>query len=212
MRLQTMKAFLLGLVVVGGCNAEGAGDGAANGSGDGSGEGQGDLSTAEREGVAFVREEEKLARDVYAALEEHDDAFATIGDSEQSHMDAVEKLLERYDVADPAAGKEPGHFTNPVLQSLHDALVERGSPSRTAALAVGVEIEELDIADIEDLKEDVTHQDILQTYDNLTRGSRNHLRSFYGKLIDAGGTYEVKHLDQATFDAIVTSPVETGGR
>lgn len=170
----------------------------------------GALSTAERDGLVFTREEEKLARDVYAALAGHDAAFVNIGKSEQSHMDAVATLLARYGVADPAAGTAQGQFTNATLQALHDQLVASGTPSRVAALAVGVEIEELDIKDIEALKTTTSHADIIATYDNLTRGSRNHLRSFYGKLVAAGGSYTPKHLDLATFDAIARSEMERG--
>lgn len=170
----------------------------------------GGLSAAEQDGLVFTREEEKLARDVYAALASHDGAFINIGQSEQSHMDAVGVLLERYGVTDPAAGKAQGQFTNTTLQALHDQLVAGGTPSRVAALAVGVEIEELDIRDIEVLKPSTTHQDIIATYDNLTRGSRNHLRSFHGKLVAAGGTYTPKYLDEATFEAIAESEMERG--
>jgi len=82
--------------------------------------------------------------------------------------------------------------------------------SAVAALQVGVEIEELDIFDIERGRAGATHTDILTTMDNLTRGSRNHLRSFYANLQAVGGHYTPKHLDQASFDAIVTSAKETG--
>lgn len=91
--------------------------------------------------------------------------------------------------------------------------MSQGSPSQAAALAVGVEIEEieeLDIRDIDELKKAVTHQDILATYENLTRGSRNHLRSFYGKLVAAGGAYTPKYLDAASFKTIVESSAERG--
>lgn len=201
----TRRALLIvGTAFVVGC-------GSAGGSGRDSGEGHGELSAAEREGLAFSREEEKLARDVYAALEDHDPLFAKIGDSEQTHMDAIETLLDRYDVADPAESTAAGDFTAPDLQALHDAFVARGAASRLDALAVGVEIEELDLHDIEALKADATHQDLLKTYDNLARGSRNHLRSFYGEVVSAGGHYTPRHIDHALFEAIVTSPNETGG-
>lgn len=189
---------------------------AACGSGDGNTSGnspaaaQGALSAAEYEGLVFTREEEKLARDVYAALQAQDPTFNNIRASEQTHMDAIGTLLGRYDVADPAADKAPGEFTNLTLQALHDALVAQGLPSRVAALSVGVEIEELDIHDIDAANQAVSHDDILNTYDNLTRGSRNHLRAFYSKLLAAGGTYTPRHLDAATFQAIVTSATERG--
>ncbi|HQY59890.1 MAG: DUF2202 domain-containing protein [Myxococcales bacterium] len=168
------------------------------------------LSAAERDGLVFTREEEKLARDVYSALQRHDPSFVNVGASEQNHMDAIETLLDRYDVADPAEGRAVGELTNPKLKGLHDALVASGSRSREAALAVGVEIEELDIVDIETARQAVTHTDILTTYDNLTRGSRNHLRTFHGKLVAAGGSYTPKHLDAAAFRAIVESGTERG--
>lgn len=206
----SMTAILgLGLLAAigSGCGAGSQGvrsDAAVDGAGD---EG---LTWKEREGLKFTREEEKLARDVYAMLEMHDRSFGNIGSSEQSHMDAVATLLARYEVADPAAGRAPGDFANPELQDLYDALVDQGSSSRAAALSVGVEIEELDIHDIEDLAAEVTHPDILAVYDNLTRGSRNHLRTFYGKLVAAGGTYTPRYLDREAFDSIVASPMERG--
>lgn len=192
------KAFVLSLVVVfAGCGAAGGAD-------------QGSLSTAEQDGLAFTREEEKLARDVYDALDARDATFVNIKQSEQTHMDAIGVLLTRYGLADPAAGKGVGEFTNPQLRALHDALVAQGAPSLLAALAVGVEIEELDIHDIETARLTVAHADVLATYDNLTRGSRNHLRTFYGKLVASGGSYSPKHLDESTFQAIVGSPMERG--
>lgn len=165
----------------------------------------------ERDALAFVREEEKLARDVYQALAAHDRLFSNIQRSEQMHMDAVLTLLDRYGIPDPAAGAAVGAFTNPTLQQLHDALVAQGGTSRIAALTVGVEIEELDIHDIESLRSTTTRNDVLTTFDNLTRGSRNHLRAFYGQLQALGGTYTPRHLDADTFRAIIESPNESGG-
>jgi hypothetical protein len=170
----------------------------------------GALSVAERDGLTFTREEEKLARDVYAALRAHDQSFDNVGQSEQTHMDAIATLLTRYGLPDPAAGKAPGAFSDASLQALHDALVRQGTPSLLDALAVGVEIEELDIHDIETASRGVTHADIADTYANLTRGSRNHLRTFYSKLVAGGGSYVPKHVDEATFRSIVESPMERG--
>ena len=170
------------------------------------------LSASETQSLTFTREEEKLARDVYIALESNDATFSNIKNSEQTHMDAILTLLSRYGVPDPAAEKANGVFQNATLQKLHDELVAQGASSPLAALKVGVAIEELDIRDIEAAKASVSHGDITTTYDNLTRGSRNHLRSFYGKVKALGGAYTPQYLDAGTFQAIVDSPMETGGQ
>ena len=104
-----------------------------------------------------------------------------------------------------------GGFTNPALQSLYDTLVAQGSPSRLDSLGVGCAIEELDLRDLEVARAATAQANIIAVYDNLMLGSRNHLRAYYGSVLAAGGTYMPVYLDQASFDAIVTSPRERGG-
>ncbi|MFO0667934.1 MAG: DUF2202 domain-containing protein [Polyangiaceae bacterium] len=169
------------------------------------------LSADEVHALTFTREEEKLARDVYMVLESRGPTFSNIRQSEQTHMDAVEALLDRYDLADPAQGKAAGAFQDATLQKLYEELVREGSVSPLAAMQVGAAIEELDIRDIQMAREHVTHADIANTFDNLTRGSRNHLRAFYGQVQAMGGTYEPRYIDARSFRAIVSSPTETGG-
>lgn len=170
------------------------------------------LSQQESDDLRFLREEEKLARDVYTALAPQVAmVFTNIAMSEQRHMDQVLGLLTTYGLADPAAGMAAGAFANPTLQALSTTLVQRGGASANAALAVGAEIEELDIADIRRLRTHTTRPDILAVYDSLELGSRNHLRTFYSRIVAAGSTYTPTHLDQASFDAIVNSPREMGG-
>lgn len=168
------------------------------------------LSASESQSLTFTREEEKLARDVYLMFESKDPVFSNIRASEQTHMDAVGTLLNRYELADPTAGKSAGQFQNTAIQKLYDDLVREGSVSSLSAAQVGVAIEELDIRDIQAARASVAHNDIANTFDNLTRGSRNHLRSFYGKVQELGGTYVPRYLDPKTFQTIVSSPKETG--
>jgi hypothetical protein len=171
------------------------------------------LSPAERDALLFLREEEKLARDVYRALGDEWGLpiFSHIAASEQRHMDAVLGLLERYGVADPAAGKAEGEFANPALKALHDDLVEKGLRSVEDALIVGATIEDMDIAD---LHEDLAlsgHADVTAVLENLMRGSRNHLRAF-ARMMDAYDvSYVPQHISQAEYDEIVGSATETGG-
>lgn len=210
-RVASLLAGTLFAISIAACGSDGQGNGSGGGMSVPAATNAGPLSADEQAFLRFTREEEKLARDVYVAIGAAHPSFANVSSSEQTHMDAVATLLTRYELGDPALGKAAGEFTDATLQKLHGELVSAGLASQIAALQVGVEIEELDIADIERGKAKTTHSDIVTTMDNLTRGSRNHLRAFYGSLVAAGGTYTPKHLDAAAFDAIVTSAKETGG-
>ncbi|MGD2049629.1 MAG: DUF2202 domain-containing protein, partial [Chloroflexota bacterium] len=142
------------------------------------------LTTVEMEGLIYMREEEKLARDVYLAL--YDiwgmPVFQNIAGSEQAHMDSVLMLLDQYDLEDPAAGKDPGEFTNPLFQSLYEQLVGQGNLTQADALKVGATIEELDIVDLEERLAQTNNEYIIRVYTNLLAGSENHLRAFVSNL------------------------------
>lgn len=169
------------------------------------------LSDAERARLVFLREEEKLARDVYVALDGYGVPFTNIQRSEQRHFDSIGALLTTYELEDPAAGLPAGAFSDPTLQALYRRLVTEGVESQLAALGIGCSIEELDLHDLDVALAATTHADVEAVYDDLSRGSRNHLRAFHGRLTAAGGSYAPVYLDQATFDAIVGSPQEPGG-
>ncbi len=170
------------------------------------------LSVQEAASLVFMREEEKLAKDIYSALYSiwGIKVFDNIGASEQMHMDAVKQLLTRYALPDPAASTFPGRFTDPMLQGLYDALLATGRTSLVDALKVGAEIEDLDIRDLRAIKATVDNADLLLVYDNLEKGSRNHLRAFHDNLARQGATYTPKYITQADYDAIVNSPQEKG--
>lgn len=170
------------------------------------------LTAEERAGLLQMREEEKLARDVYTALYTAWGAtvFDNIGAAEQTHMDSVKLLLERYALPDPAGTTAPGSFTAPALQDLYDALMSAGRTSLIDALKVGAEIEDVDIHDLRVLKAATTKADLLMVYENLERGSRNHLRAFHRSLQGLAASYAPKYLTQAEYDAIINSPPERG--
>ena len=171
------------------------------------------LSSAEAASLAYMREEEQLAHDVYAvsATLWSSPVFANITASEATHSAAVKALLDRYQQPDPMAGLANGTFKTPAFQALYNSMVATSQISLIDALQIGVEIEELDMRDIAAQKVSIDNADILMVYDNLLRGSRNHLRAFMKVLTQQGGTYVPKYISQAEFDAIVNSPVETGG-
>jgi hypothetical protein len=151
----------------------------------------GELSPAEEEALVFMREEEKLARDVYLFL--YDQwrlpLFQNIATSEQTHSEAVAALLDRYGIADPAS-TVAGVFVNADLQSLYNQLTAQGSQSLADALKVGAEIEEIDILDLQSQLTITDNADIQQVFTNLLNGSYNHLRAFTSTLLNqAGETY-----------------------
>jgi hypothetical protein len=171
-----------------------------------------ELSAEEEIGITKMREEEKLARDVYTTLYNQWQlpVFAKINQSEQHHMDTIKLLLDKYDRPDPVTDNSTGIFTNPEMQGLYNTLVEQGGQSAVEALKVGATIEDLDIKDLYDLLAQTDNTDIKTIYQNLAKGSRNHLRAFTGQLAQLGITYEAQFLTQQQIDDIITSARERG--
>ncbi len=168
-----------------------------------------ELSTS----LIFMREEEKLARDVYLTFYELFEAeiFENIAASEQKHTDAIQQLITLYGFTDPVTEDVRGVFQNKDLQELYDLLIEQGSGSLVDALEVGALIEEVDIKDLNDAEVYITDDEVLLVYNNLLKGSRNHLRAFAGQLELLGETYYAQILDDEYFTDIVNSEMETGG-
>lgn len=167
------------------------------------------ISAEEYADLQFMREEEKLARDVYLTLDEYwgtlTNVFANIAVSEEQHTSTVDFLLDKYDVEDPVISNEVGVFTNPELQALYDTLVERGIASFIDALYVGALIEEKDMRDILAAMERSDERAIILAYSNLLDGSKNHLRAFVGVIESQGLVYEAQVLDQDEVTLILES-------
>ena len=170
------------------------------------------LSTSEADALLYMREEEKLARDVYLKLYEKWQlpVFQNIAGSEQTHTDAVKTLLDRYGLTDPFS-EEIGVFENGALQNLYNQLITQGNLSIADALKVGGAIEEIDILDLEERLAQTDKADIILVYENLLKGSRNHLRSFVSTLqTQTGETYQPQYLTLDAYQVIINSPSESG--
>jgi hypothetical protein len=166
----------------------------------------GELSAEEAAALLFMREEEKLAHDVYVTLYEQwgQPTFQNIAASEQAHTDSVKALLDRYGLEDPASA-QVGVFTNPDLQALYTELVARGSQSLAEALKVGGAIEEIDILDLQERLAQTDNADIQQVFNNLLKGSTNHLRAFTGALqAQTGETYQPQYLSAEAYQALLS--------
>jgi len=174
----------------------------------------GDPSEEEIADLVFMREEEKLAHDVYTAMFDQYDLkiFANIAVSEQKHSDAIKMLLDRYGQEDPVGDNGPGVFTNEDLQTLYNDLIESGSQSLAEALLAGLAIEEIDILDLEEAMAGTELPDLLMVYGNLLKGSHNHLRAFvsvYESRI--GEVYAPRWLTQEAYDLILSEDSGQGG-
>ena len=134
----------------------------------------------EKDGLIYMRLEEKLARDVYLTLGKtyKQKMFTNIPESEQRHMDAVKALLDKYEIPDPVTDNEIGVFANTDFKKLYDDLVAKGQATFKDAMLVGIEIEEMDIKDLDERIGQTDNPDIKAVYENLKRGSENHLRAF----------------------------------
>ena len=166
------------------------------------------LTDAEKADLLHMREEEKLARDVYLTLYDKwgMPVFSNIARSEQMHMDAIGTLLANYGLDDPVAqtNDQRGVFANSALQDLYNQLVEQGSASLTDALTVGATIEDLDIKDLDDAIARTTHTDIQSVYNLLRNGSYHHMQAFVGTLRAKGGEYTPQFISQEAFDKIMS--------
>lgn len=170
------------------------------------------LAPNEAATLTFIREEEKMARDVYLAM----DAawglpvFAQIAASEQEHMDAIKRMLDKYGLPDPALGV--GVFADPLIQGLYNQLIASGMTSEYSALMAGAYIEEYDVLDLLLAIQETDKPDLQQVYGNLEAGSENHLRAFVAQIEESDVTYTAQYAPQSMVDEILAATSDSGQR
>ncbi|MFZ2471281.1 MAG: DUF2202 domain-containing protein [Methanothrix sp.] len=162
------------------------------------------LSSREKEGLLFVREEEKTARDLYTSLYEKYDLpiFRDLARSEQSHMDQAKAIIDKYGLTIPGKD-ERGVFQNQTLQKIHDELLAKGLSSHQDALKVAATFEEISIMDLEKVLGATHAEDVKAMYQGLLAGSRKHLRSYVTDLKERGIQYNPQLLERDEFEKIV---------
>ena len=171
------------------------------------------ITQEEKDCLIFMREEEKLARDVYLyAFDLYGmQIFSNIANSEQTHMDKILELLNTYGLSDPASS-EIGVFNNVDLQTLYNELIAKCDSSRLDAFTVGATIEDVDIKDLDNCLLSTDKVDIIAVYENLSCGSRNHMRAFSGQIDNMGGSYTPQFITEDQYLAIINTPQENCGQ
>jgi len=161
------------------------------------------LTAYEKEGILLMREEEKLAHDVYSFFVEKYNIpiFRNIKQSEVMHQKSMIWLMEKYDIKDPSF-EEQGKFNNKELQKLYDRLTVQGN-TLIEALKIGAYIEELDIFDLKKLMKKTDNEDILRVYSCLLWGSENHFRAFTRNLSNRGVEYEPEFLTKEEMETML---------
>lgn len=171
------------------------------------------LDQVEIDSLQFMYEEEKLARDVYTVLYQvwGLPVFDNISRSEQTHMNSVLELLDRYGIS-PLASEQAGLFINPDLQELYSQLVVQGSKSIGDALMVGGAIEEIDILDLQQRMAQTDQEDILMVFENLERGSFNHLSAFASNYSrQTSSDYQPQYMSPEVFQKSIANIDGNGG-
>lgn len=164
------------------------------------------LTEAQLHSLHYMWNEEKLAKDLYLALNAVYPAnslknIAT--NAETQHVGSMEALLakysqtqaviDNYNLAHPTTpitqlSEIPaGVFTLPELQTLYNTLYNEGMISATAALQSACKVEVTDVTDLDkDIIDAGSAKDLVTFFEILRAGSYNHYWSFDNALKKAG--------------------------
>lgn len=166
------------------------------------------LTDEEETDLAFMREEEKLARDVYLHFFDllGTKIFTNISNAEQAHMDSIKVIIDAYDLTDPAP-IDHGFFTDPDLQSLYDQLTIAENGTLINALNVGSLIEEVDIRDLYHAISNTSNPALIQVYTQLLNGSYKHLNAFVSQLSSQGVSYSAQLLSEDEVNSILSGEI-----
>ncbi len=169
------------------------------------------LTDSELASLLKMKQEEKLARDVYSVLSQKwgSQVFSNISKAEDNHLNAITLLLTNYGSTEITIG-EAGVFADAAVQTLYNDLVTKANVSIEEAFKTGALIEEMDINDLNESLVNTTNANVLLVFDNLLKGSRNHLRAFNRQLTTLGIVYTPVFISQADYDQIASSPMEKG--
>lgn len=166
------------------------------------------LSDAEVNGILSLREEEKVAYDVYTFMFEKYESkvFKNIAENEKNHMDKIKELIDQYNLNDPLSGiaDQKGTFSNKKMQSLYEEMIMSGNYGLLDALRAAARFEENDIVDLRNYMSTASDQTVINTYINLESGSQDHLRALVKDIKEEGISYKPSYLSKEDFDKIMS--------
>lgn len=160
------------------------------------------LSAAQQQGMAFILEEERMAKDLYLEFYKTTrlPVFLDVAGSEEIHIASILTLMERRGLTGPA--EAPGVYADEALQEMYEDLLA-GADGPEAALRAAAHVEEASVHDLSMEIEGTIEPDLISVYGGLMVGSQKHLRTFVRALEELGGEYTPAILSQEEFDRIV---------
>lgn len=172
-----------------------------------------DLTANEIEFLYAVREDEKVARDLYTSFYKKYalTPFANIGAAESNHIKAVERLFDYYQIKYPEVGPA-GVFANTTRQDLYNSLLSQGNISALEAFKVMAKDEETGIVNYKEVIKTIVNPNIKMVLENLTKASENHLKAAIRQITALGGVYTPVLMSVSEFDTIIASGFQQGGK
>lgn len=166
------------------------------------------LTDAEINSIMSLREEEKVAYDVYTFMFEKYESkvFKNIAENEKDHMDKIKELIIQFNLNDPLSGisDQKGVFNNKKMQALYDEMIMAGNYGLLDALRAAARFEETDIIDLRNDLSAASDQTVVNTYINLESSSQDHLRALVKVIKDEGISYKPSYLSKEDFDKIMS--------
>lgn len=163
------------------------------------------LTECEIEGIVLVREERKLASDLFSELYDTWDfeIFKLISQSEQTYMDEIKELIDKFNIEDPVKDNSRGIFTSPYIKKLYSNLVEKGNKSAYESVRIAATLEDLSIKDLNDLLELSTKKEIITLYNSLRMASIGYIRAISKELKKYDRRYQAQFLSNEELRAIL---------
>lgn len=170
------------------------------------------LSADEIEFQFALREDEKMARDLYtvfAAKYSTAPQIDRIAAAENSHIACVEAVLDYYEISYPAMTAAAGLFEDAKRQAIYNELADK-SGTLLEVYATMAAVEEESVSAYKSVQSEITNENIALVITNMIKASSNHLKAAVCQIIAGGGTYTPLYLSAEEFGTIVNLPYQNG--
>lgn len=169
------------------------------------------LTTDEIEFIYAVREDEKLAHNLYIYfVTQYPTArqLANIGNAEINHITTIERVFTYYEIDFPTLG-QPGVFTDENRQAIYTRLTAQGSTLHEAYQVMAA-LEEENIVIYSKVASELTNPNLQLIINNLAQSSENHFKVLVNQITAWGSIYTPTLLEASQYEEILDSVFQPG--